>query len=121
VENGVADGSIAINRRSSVSKAALGSLNESSYPSIPASLPQGVSVPERVSGNGSAVVDGPPLSSYSDKMKPKTRRASDNVRLTKKEKAATGDLKCEHCGKAYKHGSCLTKHLYVPQAHSWLD
>ncbi|KXL50092.1 hypothetical protein M433DRAFT_73110 [Acidomyces richmondensis BFW] len=63
-------------------------------------------------GGGSALVDGPPLSSYSDKSKPKMRRASDGTRLTKKERAATGDLKCEHCGKAYKHGSCLNKHLW---------
>ncbi|KAK4929842.1 hypothetical protein LTR49_003469 [Elasticomyces elasticus] len=110
VENGVADGSIAVNRRSSMSKAALSALNEGSYPSIPSSLPQGVSVPERSAS--SAIVDGPPLSSYSDKAKPKSRRASDGTRLTKKERAATGDLKCDQCGKAYKHGSCLTKHLW---------
>ncbi|KAK3070990.1 hypothetical protein LTR53_009473 [Teratosphaeriaceae sp. CCFEE 6253] len=108
VESGVADGSVAVNRRSSVSKAALGSLNDGSYLALPSSLPQGVSVPER----GSAVVDGPPLSSYADKAKLKIRRASDGTRLTKKEKAATGDLKCDQCGKAYKHGSCLTKHLW---------
>ncbi|KAF2773959.1 hypothetical protein EJ03DRAFT_340780 [Teratosphaeria nubilosa] len=63
-------------------------------------------------GGSSAVLDGPPLSSYGDKSKLKMRRASDGTRLTKKEKAATGDLKCETCGKAYKHGSCLTKHLW---------
>ena len=80
---------------------------------MPSSLPQGISVPERVLGGSSAIVDGPPLSSFSDKAKLKMRRASDGTRLTKKEKAATGDLKCEQCGKAYKHGSCLNKHLYV--------
>ncbi|TKA66747.1 hypothetical protein B0A55_10242 [Friedmanniomyces simplex] len=110
VESGVADGSIAVNRRSSMSKAALGALNDGSYPSVPSSLPHGVSVPER--STGSALVDGPPLSSYTDKAKLKARRASDGTRLTKKEKAATGDLKCDQCGKAYKHGSCLTKHLW---------
>ena len=113
VESGVADGSIAINRRSSVSRTALGAPNDGSCPSMPSSLPQGVSVPERGAGSSSAIVDGPPLSSFSDKSKLKMRRASDGTRLTKKEKAATGDLKCEHCGKAYKHGSCLNKHLYV--------
>ncbi len=112
MENGVADGSIAVNnRRSSMSIAALGALSDGSYPPVPSSLPHGVSVPER--STGSAIVDGPPLSSYADKAKPKARRASDATRLTKKEKAATGDLKCDQCGKAYKHGSCLTKHLYV--------
>ncbi len=112
VENGVADGSIAVNnRRSSMSIAALGALSDGSYPPVPSSLPHGVSVPER--STDSAIVDGPPLSSYADKAKLKARRASDGTRLTKKEKAATGDLKCDQCGKAYKHGSCLTKHLYV--------
>ncbi|KAK4554837.1 hypothetical protein LTR86_007985 [Recurvomyces mirabilis] len=110
VESGVADGSIAINRRSSISKAALGALNDGSYPPVPSSLPHGMTVPER--GSSSALVDGPPLSSYADKSKLKIRRASDISRLTKKERAATGELKCEQCGKAYKHGSCLTKHLW---------
>jgi hypothetical protein len=88
-----------------MSKSALASLNDS-HPS--SSLPQYPSVPEDV-----AVEDGPSLSSYpaADKSKPTTRRASDSTRLTKKEKAAAGELKCEHCGKAYKHGSCLNKHL----------
>ncbi|KAK5125420.1 hypothetical protein LTR85_000529 [Meristemomyces frigidus] len=112
VENAVADGSLAVNRRSSMSKAALASLNESGHPPMPSSLPHGVTVPERGVGSGSAVIDGPPLSSYSDKAKLKMRRASDGTHLTKKEKAATGELKCEHCGKGYKHGSCLTKHLW---------
>lgn len=96
-----------------MSRAALGSLNDGSHPPMPSSLPHHVTVPERGSSSSSAVIDGPPLSSYSDKAKLKMRRASDGTHLTKKEKAATGDLKCEHCGKAYKHGSCLTKHLYV--------
>ena len=109
VENGVADGSVSINRRSSVSKAALGALNDGGHPS---SLPQHVSAHARP-GTDSAVVDGPSLSSFQgvDKTKNRARRASDGTHLTKKEKAATGELKCEHCGKAYKHGSCLNKHL----------
>ncbi|KAK5109159.1 hypothetical protein LTR62_007244 [Meristemomyces frigidus] len=111
VESGVADGSIAVSRRrSSISKAALGSLNDGSYPPLPSSLPYGHTVPQR--GSSSALVDGPPLSSYSDQSKLKMRRASDVSRLSKKERAATGELKCEQCGKAYKHGSCLTKHRW---------
>lgn len=109
VESAVADGSVAVNRRSSMSKAALAALNDGGHAS---SLPHHTSVPE-TGGSGSAVVDGPSLASFQgiDKSKPKMRRASDGTRLTKKEKAATGELKCEHCGKAYKHGSCLSKHL----------
>lgn len=94
-----------------MSKAALATLNDGSVSGMPASLPYHASAPEGPSST--AVVDGPALSSFQgvDKMKQKTRRASDGTRLTKKEKAATGDLKCEHCGKSYKHGSCLNKHL----------
>lgn len=106
LDNAVAEGSI-VNRRSSMSKSALASLN-GGHAAHPSSLPQHASVPEDV-----AVVDGPSLSSFqnSEKSKAKMRRASDGTRLSKKDKAATGELKCEHCGKAYKHGSCLTKHL----------
>ena len=90
---------------------ALGALNDGAYPPIPSSLPHHISVPE-VSSE-SAVLDGPSLSSFQgvDKARQRMRRASDGSRLTKKEKAASGDLKCDHCGKAYKHGSCLNKHL----------
>lgn len=42
------------------------------------------------------------------------RRASEGHHLTKDgKKAAGGDLKCDKCGKGYKHSSCLTKHLHV--------
>lgn len=107
VESGVANGSVAISRRTSVSRA-----NDSSHPPMPASLPYPVTGPERPNSNDSVLADGPSLSSFPavDKSKQK-RRASDGTHLTKKEKAATGDLKCEQCGKAYKHGSCLNKHL----------
>lgn len=96
----------ALNRRAS--KAFLTSLNDEARPPLPHSLPQRVSVAE-----ATALVDGPALSTFPsiDKAKQR-RRASDGSRLVKREKAAAnGDLKCEHCGKTYKHGSCLTKHL----------
>lgn len=41
------------------------------------------------------------------------RRASEGQHLTKDGKKAN-DLKCEKCGKGYKHSSCLSKHLFVP-------
>lgn len=111
VHDAVADGSNNANRRSAPSKAALGSLNGGSYPSVPSSLPQHASVPEHHSSNSSAVVDGPSLASMSSS-KARIRRASEGTRLSKKEKTAGGDLKCETCGKGYKHSSCLTKHLW---------
>jgi len=46
--------------------------------------------------------------------KAKARRASEGSYLTKGEgKRSSGELRCEKCGKGYKHSSCLTKHLSV--------
>jgi hypothetical protein len=43
------------------------------------------------------------------------RRASEGQHLMKDgKKGAAGDLKCDKCGKGYKHSSCLSKHLFVP-------
>jgi hypothetical protein len=46
----------------------------------------------------------------------RTRRASEGQHLMKdgKKSNAASDLKCEKCGKGYKHSSCLSKHLFVP-------
>ncbi|KAK4990180.1 hypothetical protein LTR50_002654 [Elasticomyces elasticus] len=115
-------------RRTSTSRAALGSRSShlGSYPSPPSSLPHQATVPEHfhygVSNGasngvgGSALVDGPALASMSQSEKGDTkarlRRASEGSRLSKDRKTVTGDLKCETCGKGYKHSSCLTKHLW---------
>ncbi|RDL40738.1 Uncharacterized protein BP5553_00717 [Venustampulla echinocandica] len=41
------------------------------------------------------------------------RRASEGQHLMKDgKKSSGGDLKCDKCGKGYKHSSCLTKHLW---------
>lgn len=77
-------------RRSVPSRTGLGSLSQASYPSPPSSLPQG--------------------DKNADDKKAKARRGSDGSVLSKK-KSGTGELKCETCGKGYKHSSCLTKHL----------
>lgn len=46
--------------------------------------------------------------------KARTRRASDGQPLVKEggRKINRPDLRCEKCGKGYKHSSCLNKHLW---------
>jgi hypothetical protein len=48
--------------------------------------------------------------------KSRIRRASEGQQLIKgdSKKGHPNDLRCEKCGKGYKHSSCLTKHLSVP-------
>jgi hypothetical protein len=46
--------------------------------------------------------------------KNRNRRASEGSYLIKGEgKKSSSDLRCDTCGKGYKHSSCLTKHLYA--------
>jgi hypothetical protein len=41
------------------------------------------------------------------------RRASEGQSSVKSD-GKKNDLRCDKCGKGYKHSSCLTKHLFVP-------
>ncbi|KAL8854792.1 MAG: hypothetical protein Q9221_000298 [Calogaya cf. arnoldii] len=61
-----------------------------------------------------AVADGMPDGRAGSSLsKARTRRASEGAYLSKGEgKRASGELRCEKCGKGYKHSSCLTKHLW---------
>jgi len=46
--------------------------------------------------------------------KNRNRRASEGSHLVKGEgKRALAELRCDRCGKGYKHGSCLSKHMCV--------
>ena len=62
-----------------------------------------------------AVADGLlPVGHHNGSSKGRSRRASEGAHLTKSDgKRASGELRCEKCGKGYKHSSCLTKHLSV--------
>lgn len=45
----------------------------------------------------------------------RVRRASDGQPLAKEgRKTNRVELRCQQCGKGYKHSSCLTKHMFVP-------
>lgn len=46
--------------------------------------------------------------------KSRNRRASEGSHLVKGEgkRSSVPELRCERCGKGYKHGSCLSKHMW---------
>jgi hypothetical protein len=51
--------------------------------------------------------------------KTRVRRASDGQPLVKEGKKSNRvEVRCEKCGKGYKHSSCLTKHLLVSPIHA---
>jgi len=90
-------------------------LSRLSPPSPPASLPHsGRSVGNAAAAlGGSAIDDGNDVSAddaaAGKATKAKARRASEGQSSKKSVKV---ELNCQQCGKAYKHHSCLTKHLW---------
>lgn len=99
------------------------------YPSPPSSLPTpgplGVNgvpaatlqLPRKGTAllSGSAIVDGHAPDRVGGISR--NRRASEGAASALSAKGirgrSTSELKCEKCGKGYKHSSCLTKHLFV--------
>lgn len=69
---------------------------------------------EAMDNEDSAVEDDLlPTENVSTESKARARRASEGSYLTKSEgKRSSGELRCDKCGKGYKHSSCLTKHLW---------
>lgn len=64
-------------------------------------------------GNNTAV-DGGASVGKPVSTKNRNRRASEGSHLIRGEgKRVAGELRCERCGKGYKHSSCLTKHMCV--------
>ncbi|KAK4224148.1 hypothetical protein QBC38DRAFT_26115 [Podospora fimiseda] len=111
-------------RRNTLSKNGLSrSVVTGSLPSPPASLPT-----RRFIGAGAATsnlqasesaIDDDAMDMSGDEADPafdkeRVRRASDGQPLVKEggRKSNRPELKCETCGKGYKHSSCLTKHLW---------
>ncbi|KAH9859797.1 hypothetical protein IAQ61_011579 [Plenodomus lingam] len=95
------------------------SLNAAMASSMPGSggSPFGSSSYNGTAAQGEAVVDGPVLATMPEhklaESKSRIRRASEGSRLKGDGKRTSGsELKCEKCGKGYKHSSCLTKHLW---------
>jgi len=110
------------NRRNTMSKnASARSAALSSLPSPPASLP-GHRI-RLTSGGKSDRSESAIDDDQNDEMdddeetgfkQSRMRRASEGQHLMKDGKKTNGnELKCDKCGKGYKHSSCLSKHLFV--------
>ncbi|KAL4991063.1 hypothetical protein BDW68DRAFT_18017 [Aspergillus falconensis] len=55
-----------------------------------------------------SIAPGKPIST-----KNRNRRASEGGHMVKGEgKSSRPELRCDRCGKGYKHGSCLSKHMW---------
>ncbi|OAQ70162.1 C2H2 finger domain-containing protein [Pochonia chlamydosporia 170] len=104
-------------RRNTVSKAALAKTAlVGSLPSPPASLPANKTIPEiKHEIHDSAIDDGNDVSAdeANKSQNARIRRASDGSPLVKESKKSNRvEVRCDKCGKSYKHSSCLTKHLW---------
>ena len=90
--------------------------------SMATSMPHNGSPFSYSAAKSEALTDGPALASLPESekgnAKSRIRRASEGSRLGKGEGKRTSgsELRCEKCGKGYKHSSCLTKHLSVPRS-----
>ncbi|KAI5859383.1 hypothetical protein GGS23DRAFT_324975 [Durotheca rogersii] len=111
---------IAVNsRRGTMSKSALSrSAIVGSLPSPPASLPTHKFSMSMTSEGPENAIDDDSNDMSADEgdaelQKARIRRASDGQPLTKEGKKSNRvELRCDKCGKGYKHSSCLTKHLW---------
>ena len=81
-----------------------------------------VSVPNQPSlaSNGSTATNTPsnPSNLSAPSSKNRNRRASEGAPPAKEGKRSLVELRCERCGKGYKHGSCLSKHMCVSPSHN---
>lgn len=118
------------------------------YPSPPSSLPtngapsssnigslpsSGFTFPRKLPvtpENGPSAITHGVSSSQGVSVSRRTRRASEGAHAllggggsTPGESGGKGgvELKCEKCGKGYKHSSCLTKHLLVPPSPCFIS
>lgn len=103
-----------VSKNASARSGALGSL-----PSPPASLPNHRIVMTSIrksERDENAIEDDDEIEEEEEEetslTKSRQRRASDGQHLTNGKKVNTTELKCDKCGKGYKHSSCLTKHLW---------
>ncbi|ORY70149.1 uncharacterized protein BCR38DRAFT_455010 [Pseudomassariella vexata] len=106
-------------RRGTMSKpSAARSTTSGSLPSPPQSLPSHKFVMSGKMEVQDSAIDDDSNDMSADEgenepQKARIRRASDGQPLTKEGKKSNRiELRCDKCGKGYKHSSCLTKHLW---------
>ncbi|KAI9787337.1 MAG: hypothetical protein M1835_002804 [Candelina submexicana] len=98
---------------------------QGNHPLTPGSFPDTAGKSTSINGGGklnrdsSVFVDDNSTSTASGHLVPpsnksRVRRASEGAHLVKgnSKRESGGELRCEKCGKGYKHSSCLTKHLW---------
>lgn len=109
---------MAINsRRNALAKGIRGGAATGSLPSPPSSLPTSRFLADgKTAAPDTSAIDDEQMSSDESPttfQKARVRRASDGQPLVKEgRKSNRVELRCEKCGKGYKHSSCLTKHLW---------
>lgn len=105
-------------RRHTMSKNAMARVSAvGSLPSPPATMSLGKQfVGDAKRGlQGSAIDDdSQDISADESDKKARIRRASDGQPLMKEGRKNRVEVRCETCGKGYKHSSCLIKHRLVP-------
>lgn len=78
--------------------------------------PSPSSIDENIAVDGSSHDDKPVTT------KNRNRRASEGSHLVRGEgKRVSTELRCDQCGKGYKHSSCLTKHMCVYPGFRFYD
>ncbi|KAL7900967.1 hypothetical protein HDV64DRAFT_267267 [Trichoderma sp. TUCIM 5745] len=110
-------------RRNTITKQTVRAGLVDSLPSPPASLPNKSALLDAKREAQESAIDDDSNELSSDEAAAKfdqtrIRRASDGQPLTKDGKKSNRvEVRCETCGKGYKHSSCLTKHLSWVQRH----
>ncbi|KAL8420070.1 hypothetical protein RB594_003011 [Gaeumannomyces avenae] len=104
-------------RRNTMSKSGISrAMLAASLPSQPPVAEAGtVKAEGKPEGQDSAIDDGASTDGETTLQDGRLRRASDGQPLAKEgnsKKMNRVELRCEKCGKGYKHSSCLTKHLW---------